>query len=281
LDIRKLENTDKYGYYIYIKYDGKKFHAFDEMQGKITVKGAIRKTLEDNGITWAKGIQQAGRTDAKVSANENILYISTKYNCFDYDKLKDKLNKNLDGVKIKKIEKTFPNLVLPEIVKERVYTYKIVKKLKKSSDKEIIERCNEWSGEKDVSSFTDHKGKQLLQKVRKLNIKYEQDKLIFVGESFLPKQIRIMASYILSGEKRIYPGKHLVLEKIELMEKAKNKIFRKIEDIQEKNVIEVEKIDEIYYFYVKKENKGKLIGKNGQNIKKLKKMYGNIVVKEI
>ena len=63
----------------YIKYDGTKFHSFDEIVGKRTVKGRFKELMNEIGFSWAKGIQQGGRTDAKVSATENILYVSSKF----------------------------------------------------------------------------------------------------------------------------------------------------------------------------------------------------------
>jgi len=47
----------------------------------------FRKILESNKIKIFKGIQQAGRTDANVSAKENILYINSK-DVIDFFKLK-------------------------------------------------------------------------------------------------------------------------------------------------------------------------------------------------
>ena len=52
------------------------------------------------------------------------------------------------------------------------------------------------------------------------------------------------------------------------------------------NIDYVEKIEKtldetLYIFYTSKEKKGEVIGKNGKNIKSLKKQYGNIVVREI
>ena len=61
MEIRDLEKTGYFGYLFFIRYDGTKFDSFDE-----------------NNISYYKGIQQAGRTDKDVSAEENILYINTK-----------------------------------------------------------------------------------------------------------------------------------------------------------------------------------------------------------
>ena len=78
-------------------------------------------------------------------------------------------------------------------------------------------------------------------------------------------------------------GKYLTLEKIYLKNEMKNIIFQEILDKSEKNVIKIEKtVDEsLYIFYVSQGKRGEFIGKNGKNIKEMKKKYGDIVVREI
>ena len=50
--------------------------------------------------------------------------------------------------------------------------------------------------------------------------------------------------------------------------------------VENQDVEKIEKNDYFSIFYVNKGDKGRLIGKKGKNIKNLKKLYGNIVVKE-
>jgi len=57
IDLRKLENSKKYGYLFYISYDGTKFDSFDENINKKSVKGEFKEALLKNNISWAKGIQ--------------------------------------------------------------------------------------------------------------------------------------------------------------------------------------------------------------------------------
>ena len=73
-------------------------------------------------------------------------------------------------------------------------------------------------------------------------------------------------------------GKLLILN-----EELKASIFEQIDDIKVEGVERVEANPErtLYIFYTSKDKKGELIGKNGKNIKALKKIYGDIVVKEI
>lgn len=88
--IRDFENSKYYGYMFYIGYDGKSFDCFDENPGakkRDGEKSEFKKLLEKNGIQIYKGVQQAGRTDAKVSAINNILYVNSK-NTIDFEDLK-------------------------------------------------------------------------------------------------------------------------------------------------------------------------------------------------
>lgn len=282
MDIRAVEKTTKWGYMMYISYDGQKFQSFDEMSGKRSVKGRFSEIMKELGFTWAKGIQQAGRTDAKVSANENILYVSGNFNG-DIKEIQEKFNAlSSKELKVTMIKKTFPNLVFPDLIEKREYLYSYPKKLVKNSSEEIEKLCRELSGTYDVSEFTDKKGLELKEHIREVNISFENGKLRFIGNSFMPKQVRIMSGYILTGKKEPLMGKYLSLEKIYLKDELKNIILEKYEG-EEENVSRIERTadNSLYIFYTAKENKGTLIGKNGKNIKELKKKYGNIVVREL
>lgn len=283
MDIRTIERNDKWGYMFYIKYDGTKFHSFDEMSGKRSVKGRFKEIMNELGFTWAKGIQQGGRTDAKVSATENILYVSSKFDG-DRKELQERFNSlSDDSLKITMIKKTIPNLVFPEMIARREYIYEYPKKRVKNSLEEIEKLCKELSGKYDVSEFTDKKGLELKEHIREVEIKFQNGKLFFSGNSFMPKQVRIMSGYILTGKKEALEGKYLTLSKIVLSEELKASIFEQIDDIKVEGVERVEANPErtLYIFYTSKDKKGELIGKNGKNIKALKKIYGDIVVKEI
>lgn len=282
MDIRAIEKTTKYGYMFYISYNGQKFHSFDEMAGKKSIKGSFKEIMEKIGFSWAKGIQQAGRTDSKVSANENILYVSSNFNG-NLKELQDKFNQFSDvNLKVTMIKKTFPNLVFPDMIEKREYIYSYPKKLILNKDEDIEKLCFELSGTYDVSEFTDKKGLELKEHIREVKISYENGKLRFLGNSFMPKQVRIMSGYILTGRKEAFMGKYLTLEKIYLKDELKNIILEECE-VEIENVLFAEATadKELYIFYVKKGAKGEFIGKKGSNIKKLKKIYKNIIVREI
>ena len=281
MEIRDIEKTGYFGYLFFISYNGTEFVSFDELLDKgvsvgKSVKGTFKKLLEKNNISYYKGIQQGGRTDRDVSANENILYINSK-NSLNIESLKIK---SFDGLEIKNIKKTFPYLVLPDLIQKRHYIYKYPKEKIKHTPDEINKRCEELTGTYDVSPFTDKKGSKLLEKVREIMVYYKDDELHFIGSSFMPKQVRIMSGYILNGEKKPLEGVYLTLDKMELSEKLEELIITEDSSIHEENVEKVEKNKEIMFFYVKKSKKGELIGKNGKNIKALRKKYGNIVIKE-
>lgn len=281
MDIRNIEKTEKFGYMFYIKYDGTKFHSFDEMNGKKTVKGRFKELMSELGFTWAKGIQQGGRTDAKVSATENILYVSSNFNG-EMKELQESFNNLSDEtLKITMIKKTFPNLSFPELIERREYIYEYPKKRIKN-DLEIIEEfCKNLSGKYDVSEFTDKKGLELKEHIREVNIEFKNGKLYFSGNSFMPKQVRIMSGYILTGKKEALEGRYLTLSKVVLNEELRRNIFEKVEDLKIEGVEKIERNVEktLYIFYTNR--KSELIGKNGKNIKSLKKIYGNIVVREL
>ena len=275
--IRNFENTEYFGYIFYIEYDGRKFSSFDENPNEKSIKSEFRKLLEKNGINFFKGIQQAGRTDKDVSAKENMLYINSKHH-IEFEKIE---HKEIDGLKILKIEKTLPFLEFPELIEKRHYIYEYPEKLIKNTVEKINLNCMELSGKKDFKKFTSKKGEKLKNYVRKIEVKYKEGKLYFTGDGFLPQQVRIMSNFILNGNMKPLPGEYLTLVKVDFSDELKKMILKNgdIEEIIE-DVEKIEKNDYFSIFYVNKGNKGRLIGKKGKNIKNLKKLYGNIVVKE-
>lgn len=326
--IRNFENTKYFGYMFFVEYDGQKFESFDENPKKKSVKSEFRKILENNKIKIFKGIQQAGRTDANVSAKGNILYINSK-EIIDFSKLKFL---EAEGLKINKIVRTLPYLEFPQMIEKRYYIYEYPKKLRKNDEERINQICEKVSGKKDFYEFTSEKGKKLKNHTRKIFVKYENGKLYFVGDGFLPQQVRIMSNFILNNTKfdieklndenfenrklgikdKPLDGKYLTLMKVDFSEKLEkisffdvknieelidlknnnNEILEignseiKIDDLNEqlKSIDKVRKIERNSYFtvfFVEKKDKGEFIGKRGKSIRKLKRIFGDIVVKEI
>ena len=326
--IRDFENTKYFGYMFFVEYDGQKFESFDENPNKKSVKSEFRKMLKNNKIKIFKGIQQAGRTDANVSAKENILYINSK-EIIDFSKLKFL---KTEGLKINKIVRTLPFLEFPQMIEKRYYIYEYPKKLRKNNEERINQICKKVSGEKDFYEFTSEKGKKLKNHTREIFVKYENGKLYFVGDGFLPQQVRIMSNFILNNTKfdieklndenfenrklgikdKPLDGKYLTLMKVDFSEKLEKISFFDVKNIEElinlknennrnleirnsenkidnlneelKSIGKVRKIEKNSYFtvfFVEKKDKGEFIGKRGKNIRKLKKILGDIVVKEI
>ena len=205
---------NKLGYLLEISYKGKKFDAFDEIKDKKTTKSVLKTYLISKGVVIYKGLQQAGRTDAKVSANSNYIYfIANEFNLdiLDYDF-------DIDGLKIKKAYVVDKGIVLPDVVERRIYNYYYPKKFHKVDEETIISRANEISGEKDFSEFTNHKGLKLKNHIRDVKVTYDNGKLYFNGNSFMPQQVRRMAGYIFNGKKEPMNPKFLILDKIILKE---------------------------------------------------------------
>ena len=329
--IRDFENTKYFGYMFFVEYDGQKFESFDENPNKKSVKSEFRKILEKNKIKIFKGIQQAGRTDANVSAKENILYINSK-EIIDFSKLKFL---ETEGLKINKIARTLPFLEFPQMIEKRYYIYEYPKKLRKNDEERINQICEKVSGKKDFYEFTSEKGKKLKNHTREIFTKYENDKLYFMGDGFLPQQVRIMSNFILNNTKfdieklndenfenrklgikdKPLDGKYLTFMKVDFSEELEKISFFDVKNIEElinlknensisleiktseskidnlnekvKNIDEITKIRKIqknnYFtvFFVEKKDKGEFIGKRGKNIRKLKRIFGDIVVKEI
>ena len=329
--IRDFENTKYFGYMFFVEYEGQRFESFDENPNKKSVKSEFRKILENNKIKIFKGIQQAGRTDANVSAKENILYINSK-EIIDFSKLKFL---ETEGMKINKIARTLPFLEFPQMIEKRYYIYEYPKKLRKNDEERINQICNKVSGKKDFYEFTSEKGKKLKNHTREICTKYENDKLYFMGDGFLPQQVRIMSNFILNNTKfdieklndenfgnrklkikdKPLDGKYLTLMKVDFSEELEKISFFDVKNIEElinlknensisleiktseskidnlnekvKNIDEITKIRKnqknnyFTVFFVEKKDKGEFIGKRGKNIRKLKKIFGDIVVKEI
>ena len=340
--IRDFENTKYFGYMFFIEYNGEKFDSFDENPNKKSIKAEFRKILESNKIKIFKGIQQAGRTDANVSAKGNILYINSK-NIIDFSKLK---LLGTEGLEINKIVRTLPFLEFPQMIEKRYYIYEYPENLVKNNEERISQICEKVSGKRDFYEFTSEKGKKLKNHIREILVKYENGNLYFAGDGFLPQQVRIMSNFILNNTKfdieklndenfenkklgikdKVLDGKYLTLEKVEFSEELEKMRFFDVENIEElvalknkenrenfekenlgitnlektdfeikinnlneelENIEKIGKIRKIeknsYFtvFFVEKKDKGEFIGKNGKNIRKLKKFFGDIVVKEM
>ena len=89
-----------------------------------------------------------------------------------------------------------------------------------------------------------------------------------------------MSAYILTDSINPLPGKYLTLTEIVLKDEMKGLIIEEAPEVAEENLLYAEKTRDAYIFYVDKKKKGEFIGNRGKNIKKLRKKYGNIIVRE-
>ena len=249
-----------------------------------------------------------------------------------------------EGLKINKVVRTLPVLEFPQMIEKRYYIYEYPENLVKNNEERISQICEKVSGKRDFYEFTSEKGKKLKNHIREVFVKYENGRLYFVGDGFLPQQVRIMSNFILNNTKldieklnnknfenrklgikaKALDGKYLTLEKVGFSEELEKISFFDVENIEElmalknenygkdfvklneksleagnsankinglneelKNIGGIAKIKKIerngYFtvFFVEKKDKGEFIGKNGKNIRKLKKIFGDIVVKEM
>lgn len=261
---RRLEKTKLNAYMVYIKYDGSNYACFDELKDKKTVKGYFKDLLKNENIDVYKGIQQAGRTDKDVSANENILYFMSE---------KENIDTLLKYDMVIKIQKTIPYLEFPELIAKRKYIFSYPKEFIVNSREKIEKLCKDLSGKKDYSKFTTKKGKYLKNTVRDIHIEYIDDSLIFIGDSFLPHQVRIMSSFILTNTLKPLDGKYLVLDKVYLSKTLEDLILYPY-NLDLDTVVYCEK--SVKYTIIYTTDFSKMIGKNGKNIKKLN--MGNKVI---
>lgn len=261
---RRLEKTKLNAYMVYIRYDGSNYACFDELKDQKTVKGYFKDLLKKENIDVYKGIQQAGRTDKDVSANENILYFMSE---------KENIDTLLKYDMVIKIQKTIPYLEFPELIEKRKYIFSYPKEFILNSREKIEKLCYDLSGKKDFSKFTTKKGKYLKNTVRDIHIEYIDDSLTFIGDSFLPHQVRIMSSFILTNTLKPLDGKYLVLDKVYLSKTLEDLILYPY-NLDLDTVVYCEK--SVKYTIIYTTDFSKMIGKNGKNIKKLN--MGNKVI---
>ncbi|WP_068267577.1 pseudouridine synthase family protein [Caviibacter abscessus] len=254
---RKLEKTKLLGYLIYIKYNGNDYESFDENPGLKSLKLEYKNRFLKHNINIFKGIQQAGRTDKGVSANENVLYIMTS---------KQNIDVMLQYDDVIKIEKCLPFIELPEYIKGREYIFTYDEDKITRNENEIQKLCENLSGNMDYSKFTTKKGKLLKNTIRNLRITYKNKSLYFNGDSFLPHQVRIMSSYILTGKLKELNGKYLTLNKIFFKKVTKDIVLTELEIDKQIGEYALETKN---YIFVYTKDLSRSIGKNGKNLRKI------------
>lgn len=108
-------------YMVVFSYDGSKFFGFQRQKDVRNVQGYLESVLSEE-LKENIVIKGAGRTDRGVHAKYQVAHFETSK---DIDGLKDKLNKILKDLKIRKIVKVDNNFHARHSVKNKTYLYKI------------------------------------------------------------------------------------------------------------------------------------------------------------
>ena len=108
-------------YMVVFSYDGSKFFGFQRQKDVRNVQGYLESVLSEE-LKENIVIKGAGRTDRGVHAKYQVAHFETGK---DIDGLKDKLNKILKDLKIRKIVKVDNNFHARHSVKNKTYLYKI------------------------------------------------------------------------------------------------------------------------------------------------------------
>lgn len=117
-------------YMMIISYDGSKFHGFQRQNNVRNVQGYLENNLSE--ILEEKiVVKGAGRTDRGVHAKCQVIHFETDKNIFN---LKNKLNKKLLDLKVKKIKKVDDDFHARHSVKTKTYIYKLDLSKKRDSN---------------------------------------------------------------------------------------------------------------------------------------------------
>ncbi len=128
-----------------ISYDGSKFKGFQRQKNVRNVQGELEKSLSNiyNENIIIKG---AGRTDALVHANYQVVHYETNK---EIKNLKDKLNSTLKDITILKVKKVDDLFHARHSVKYKEYIYKL-----------------DISGTRDANYYGIYKGKLDIKKMQ-------------------------------------------------------------------------------------------------------------------
>ena len=108
-------------YMMVISYDGSKFHGFQRQNNVRNVQGYLEENVSEI-LGEPVVVKGAGRTDRGVHANYQVVHFETSKSIKN---LKNKLNKKLIDLKVKKIKKVDSNFHARHSVKTKTYIYKV------------------------------------------------------------------------------------------------------------------------------------------------------------
>jgi len=205
-------------YMMVISYDGSKFYGFQRQKNVRNVQGYLEKILSkvlDENII----IKGAGRTDRGVHAKYQVVHFETNKKILNS---KNKLNKRLVDLKVKKIKKVDNNFHARHSVKNKTYLYKIDLSKKRDENyygivknKLVINKMREASklflGTHDFRNFVAGERLNYISTILDIKI-YKFNNVIyfkFKGMGFYRYMIRNLVGALLEVGKNKISGKIL------------------------------------------------------------------------
>ncbi|MCD6550922.1 tRNA pseudouridine(38-40) synthase TruA [Thermotoga sp.] len=209
-----------------VEYDGSNFFGFQGQPGVRTVQGVIEDALE-RIFKQRVYTQAAGRTDAGVHANGQLIAFNCPNDRMTTEDIKNAMNANLpDDVYVKRVFEVPKNFHPRFDVKKRIYHYFIYT----SREKNVFLRKHVWwfpyeldleamreaarylEGTHDFTSFkTGSDERDPVRTIYKIRILRLRENLILIrveGRSFLRRMVRnIVAALVKVGLKQWEPGK--------------------------------------------------------------------------
>ncbi len=119
---------------VVISYDGSLFYGFQRQKDVVNVQGEIERALK---VIYKEEVlvHGAGRTDRGVHAKYQVVHFDAPKRVFN---LKNKLNKELRNVRVRKLKKVSLNFHARHSVKSKKYIYKIDLSGKRNSNYYLI-----------------------------------------------------------------------------------------------------------------------------------------------
>jgi len=205
-------------YMMVISYDGSKFYGFQRQKNVRNVQGYLEKILSkvlDENII----IKGAGRTDRGVHAKYQVVHFETNKKILNS---KNKLNKRLVDLKVKKIKKVDNNFHARHSVKNKTYLYKLDLSKKRDENyygivknKLVINKMREASklflGTHDFRNFVAGERLNYISTILDIKI-YKFNNVIyfkFKGMGFYRYMIRNLVGALLEVGKNKISGKIL------------------------------------------------------------------------
>lgn len=200
-------------YMMVIKYDGSKFYGFQRQKNVRNVQGYIENVLSEF-LKEKIVIKGAGRTDKGVHANYQVIHFESNNECKN---IKNKLNKELKDVIVKKIKKVDNDFHARHSVKNKIYLYKIDLSNKKDENyylrinyklniKKMKEASKLFIGTHDFRNFVSGERDNYVTTLTNIKI-YKINKVLYIkfkGVGFYRYMVRnLVGGLTLVGKEKI------------------------------------------------------------------------------